>query len=302
MLDGEQDVSVGAANRLRAVRAAVTAIRLELPRGATYPAKWELRFSDPDRGGEGLTVLTPTTTIWWSRGGNSAPEIRAEVAVQASGYEPMRQELVIPAEVTRKDVEFRLRALAPSDDATVVFTLVTDDAEFARRPFDLEIRDADKTESQVSRVATQTLADGRVRAKAPPGRWWLRLRPADGWCNWVYWEAEMRLAAGRENSVAWNVPLHGGARLMLPEREHAQRMGTDGYVNVSPASGGGGSLLPLELLDRLAENRLIQAIPVGSWRVALVVTGYDGAKQSITAFTVRAGQTADVVLEKPVAR
>lgn len=283
MLDGEQDVDVGTANRLRAVRAAVSAIRLDLPRGAAAPAEWELRFSDPERGGQGLTVNSPTTTIWWSRGRGLAPEVRAELAVHASGYEPMRQELVIPAEVTRRDVEFRLRPLAPSDDATVVFTLVTPDAAFARRPFDLEIHDAEKTESQVSRVHADTLPDGRVRARAPPGRWWLRLRPADGWCNPVYWEGEQVLAGRRENPVTWVVPPHGGARIYASQN-------VEGDLSLWPPGNGAGSAAdPIGLREQLD----VQALTVGLWRAKMT----DGTRKSRTLeFTVRPGEVADVDL------
>lgn len=301
MLEGAQGVVEGNGNVLRAVRAAVTSVRLEPPTGARLPGSFGLRLQAPGHGGEGTTVHGSATTVWWSRGEGYPAELHADLSVQVEGFEPMRREVVVPAEETRRDVEFRLR---PLTDAVVVFTVTTPDGAFAKRPFDLEAYDPERRDAQVTRVPAETLPDGRIRAKAPPGRWWLRLRPADGWCNPVFWEGEQTLAAGRENPVVWTVPPHGGAVLRLPGRRPDDAREMDGLVTVH-AAGAEGAAFPLELLGKMGEaaDRLtVQALPVGPCRVEVHVLDKDGEQRSTTTFTVRAGEVADVLLEAPAAK
>jgi hypothetical protein len=297
MLNGAQRVRTGDANLLHAVPVVTTRVRLEPPDGTRLPAEWRLAFSSEDHGGERRLVTGAEVTIRWSRGEGHPGDLRAEFGVFAEGFEAVHREVVVPAEERRRDVEFRLRAVQP---ATLVVTLVTSDAAFARRPFDLETYDPD-ARAQVARVHAEALPDGRLRASVTPGRWWLRLRPADGWCNPVFWEGEQTLAEGRENPLVWNVPPHGGAVLRLPNRSPQDRRGMEGRL-ILTAEGSEGAGLPLEWLGaggEAADRTLVQALPVGPCRVVFDLLDAEGQKTSTTVFVVHPGEVSDVLLEAP---
>lgn len=296
MLEGAQEVERGAENVLRAVPAAVTGIRLRAPVGVPLPASWDLRVAAAGHGGEGLTASGDAVAVWWSRAKGFAKELSAEVAVHVDGFEPAHEAVVVPAEERRRDVEFRLRPLAASESATVVVTVVTDDPVFAKRPFDLETYDPDERDVQVSRVPAETLPDGRVRARATPGRWWLRLRPADGWCNPVYWEGEQLL----ENPVTWTVPPHGGARITVTADFLAAIPSHEVDLSVYPPDGGIGSGYgTVHVGDGPLE---VQALTLGDWEVRLFHRIEGGIEDRTLTFTVRAHEGVDVRVDVPKAQ
>ena len=253
------------------------------------PPEFGVGVTGPGRGSR-FTIGSPTLVLTIDADRVVEKPIEFTVTAEPGGFLPEQKVVDVTGEEVQPVFEIRLHPVEKRDHATVEFLLASTDAEFLKRPFDIEVRDAQKHDLVVARPQVEALGDGRLRATVPPGNWFLRLRPSDGWCNPVFWEGVQTLPEGRTTTVTWTVPPHGSAIVRVPSRLRTRGAS---MILLSLASGGGGSVGLLE--DAMSEKGTrVQALSEGSWRLA--VYGDHLSTLSEKTFDVKPGEQVEIVL------
>ena len=254
------------------------------------PEKFDIRVSGLGYG-TGLTTFSPNLVLTVDAEKAASGPVPFVVTAEPEGFLPEHKTVEVTGEAVQPEFEFRLHPVAKSEQATVEFLLASTDAAFLKRPFDIEVRDPTDPDLEVARSEVERGADGRLRATVPPGHWFLRLRPGDGWCNSVYWEGLQTLGAGRATTVTWTVPPHGSARIRLSpllRLEHAS-----GLVLTPP--GGGTSSVGTVWSALSSDGDRVQALTAGDWKARVSGDGFRTLGER--SFTVKAGEEVEVALD-----